>query len=108
MKKLLFLALILPALAMSANQTQNQVYVLCAASIAYTAVIEGRTGKGPKYDYLIKIGRVYTNLVDTQFRPAIAQVVAQMESGAIKRSDIFGTAQNCVRWYQDDEIGDIQ
>ena len=99
---------ILPASAGAANKTQNQIYVLCAATIAYEAMLESRTGKGPKYEKLIKIGRVYTNLVDSEFRPAIAQVVAQIENGLASKSDAKGTAANCVRWYEDDEIKDIR
>ena len=100
--------LMLPGKVDAANQAQNQIYVLCAATIAYEAMLEARTGEGPKYNKLIRVGRVYTSLVDAQFRPAIGQVVAQIENGLVPLSDARGTASNCIRWYDNDEIKDIQ
>jgi len=99
--------LFVPIVARPVTLAQNQIYVLCAASVGYQAMLEKKTGEGPRYRRLVKIGAAYTDLVDVQFVAAITQVLTKMLRGEIAVSDINGTATNCIRWYEQGEIEEI-
>lgn len=86
---------------------EQQVYVLCAATLSYKMTMEGKTGKGPRYRMYEKATAAYYIRISNQYRPAVLQVVAQIHSGQLKMSDVNGTATNCLRWHKNDEIDDI-
>lgn len=104
---IVILLLAISSIALPATKTQNQIYVLCKAALRYSADIESQTGYGPKWKALMKAMRAYDARIDYQYVNAWEAVLGQMRSGQVPIADTMGTATNCLRWYQDDELGDL-
>ena len=108
MKFWIMVLIIITATAEAANPTQNKVYALCIASLSYMADEEAKSGKCPNYRRLNSAALTYFGWLDSVYRQYAEDSLKNMYLGSLDISDIRGTAENCLRWEENDEIGDIQ
>lgn len=99
MRKLIWLALLLPLFAHAASQGENQLYVVCSASLGYQSEFES----GERKALMLTLASFYFAKVDTKFQPTIEALLRQFALG-VSVSDVPGTVSTCIRWVNTGQV----